>query len=69
MASMKHMPEKGNMIIVYAPHVGLSKDGRLGFKNDKPDCSFVVNAFDAVNKKETTQTNKTTAENIHSTQN
>jgi len=33
--AMKHLPDYGNMIVFYAPHVFISKEGIIG-----RDCSF-----------------------------
>jgi hypothetical protein len=39
-AFSSHVPTNGNVVILFAPHVGISKDGKVGFINRKGhDCN------------------------------
>jgi len=40
------------MFLLYAPHLGISKDGEIGMKDGKRDFSFTMDAYDAILKEQ-----------------
>ena len=55
----EHVPKDGNLIILFAPHVGIDNDGNVGTIKRKeqtkktPACGAAIGALAALNKDET----------------
>jgi len=51
-SATQHLTEDKHMFLLYAPHLGISKDGEIGMKDGKRDFSFTMDAYDAILKEQ-----------------